>query len=416
MQQFRFSEEGLNQFMKKAITRVILINIIMFIGISLMPNMKKMPPSFNIPMLGFFALIMVGTSFFTFKKLKAQLKTFTLTITETEIIREQVNLPTIRHQFSEITEIQKTDKNDFIIKKQGLKDAIGISPYIDNYDDLEKRLGEIKPIKYVSQPFLVKFILPLLGVWMVAIYLLFTSVNPFIVLPLGILFLSVFIYGIIVARKNKNIDAKTKRLMYFALLPAIAIIAKMYMLVFLIPHQTPLSKNGLETEVSDSTDVKTSDDILLTEIEIFTKVQGESAKEYQNGLINGIDLDRLDTVIAFLHEPDALVLEYNEVTLEIDYPLDSTYVCTLKTTKKGFTRKELVEEISKRYHQIYKEEEATATIKTVPISKREDVLNRNQTNGKYGISRHDLSDLYLTTIDVYKTKDGRIVLRINVDS
>ena len=58
----------------------------------------------------------------------------------------------------------------------------------------------------------------------------------------------------------------------------------------------------------------------------------------------------------------------------------------------------------------------TQTIKTVPISKREDVLNRNQTNGKYGISRHDLSDLYLTTIDVYKTKDGRIVLRINVDS
>lgn len=49
-------------------------------------------------------------------------------------------------------------------------------------------------------------------------------------------------------------------------------------------------------------------------------------------------------------------------------------------SKKGFTRAQLINEISKRYYQLYDEEEKTATIKTVPMEQRK-IFNRNQTNG-----------------------------------
>ena len=55
-------------------------------------------------------------------------------------------------------------------------------------------------------------------------------------------------------------------------------------------------------------------------------------------------------------------------------------------------------------------------VKTIPPDKRGETLNRNQTDGKYAIWGHDLSDLYLMEIEVYKTKEGKIILRLNIES
>ena len=72
--------------------------------------------------------------------------------------------------------------------------------------------------------------------------------------------------------------------------------------------------------------------------------------------------------------------------------------------------------ISKKYNEVYAEEEKTANTKTIPIDKRTGLINRNETDGKYGIWGHDLSDLDLSGIEVYKTKDEKINIILLIES
>jgi len=59
---------------------------------------------------------------------------------------------------------------------------------------------------------------------------------------------------------------------------------------------------------------------------------------------------------------------------------------------------------------MYKEEERTATINTIPPNKRTLMFNRNETNGKYGLWGHDIAGMDLSGFSVYKTAKGEIVL------
>lgn len=82
----------------------------------------------------------------------------------------------------------------------------------------------------------------------------------------------------------------------------------------------------------------------------------------------------------------------------------------------GFSRKQLALLISEKYHQIYDEEEVGATTKTIPVNKRDNGINRNKTNGKYGIWGHDITDLDLGSIDVRKSPNGEIFLELDIES
>lgn len=73
-----------------------------------------------------------------------------------------------------------------------------------------------------------------------------------------------------------------------------------------------------------------------------------------------------------------------------------------------------MQEITKEYQKLYQDEEKSATIKTVPMKERK-MYNRNQTNGKYGIWGHDLADLALSSIQVYK-ENGNTILTLGIES
>ena len=126
-----------------------------------------------------------------------------------------------------------------------------------------------------------------------------------------------------------------------------------------------------------------------------------------------IELSRPD--IDHLVQKNEIVITENRVTIIIDYPLKNAYITEL-TSNKGFTRENLIIAIQKMYHDIYEEEEASATVKTIPAEKRTTMYNRNETNGKYGIWGHDISDLVLTSIWVYKNQSGKIFLSLQIDS
>lgn len=79
----------------------------------------------------------------------------------------------------------------------------------------------------------------------------------------------------------------------------------------------------------------------------------------------------------------------------LTYPFDVIVEVELK---KVNTIASMLWKISQAYKMIYEKEEKTSTIKT---EERGILLNRNATNGNYGIWGHDMGDLVFETIQFY---------------
>lgn len=152
--------------------------------------------------------------------------------------------------------------------------------------------------------------------------------------------------------------------------------------------------------------------ILISKIRFDVKT--DNLEDSKDGIIPSIRIDSPQVEIKSLIGKDEVVISEKELTVIVDYPLSSNYRFTL-ISKNGFTREQLINEISKHYYQLYDEEEKTATIKTVPMQQRK-VFNRNQTNGKYGIWGHDIGDLVLDEIHVYRNEIGKITLTLQLES
>lgn len=145
------------------------------------------------------------------------------------------------------------------------------------------------------------------------------------------------------------------------------------------------------------------------------KVKTNNKKDFEDGFIPWASIEKPKQDIPNLYNKDEIVINDTAIKIIIDYPLTNQYEFTL-TSSKGFTRQLLLLEISNNYYKLYDEEEKTATIKTVPIEKRTTIYNRNLTNGKYGIWGHDIADLVLDEILVYRTPGGQIILSLNIES
>ncbi|MCE3230016.1 MAG: hypothetical protein K0S32_4567 [Bacteroidetes bacterium] len=96
--------------------------------------------------------------------------------------------------------------------------------------------------------------------------------------------------------------------------------------------------------------------------------------------------------------------------LHIDYPLNVVITYNLWNKKNGLTRKDIIKLVSKKYHLIYNEENESL--------KSADKANQNFPNGmtKYGICCHDIADLDLGSVQVFRDKDRIIHLLLMVES
>lgn len=151
--------------------------------------------------------------------------------------------------------------------------------------------------------------------------------------------------------------------------------------------------------------------------EILFEVRTLDRELAPDGIIPWISIENADKEVANLIDKDEIVLKEQVVDVTIDYPLENVTAIELKSDKKsGFTRAELILKISAEYKRIYKEEEASAKEKTIPVEKREGLVNRNTTNGKYGIWGHDLGDLDLSEIIVHKRPRKKTRLELYIES
>ena len=151
-------------------------------------------------------------------------------------------------------------------------------------------------------------------------------------------------------------------------------------------------------------------------IDFKLKATGEDLKTFEDGFIPWISIDNPKAELKYLVDADKIILPFTTAKIIIDYPLNFPADFEISTTGQGFSRKQLILEISERYHEIYKLEESTATTKTIPLDKRKGLINRNQTDGKFGVWGHDISDLDLSQIEVHKNSLGQITLTLGVES
>lgn len=155
---------------------------------------------------------------------------------------------------------------------------------------------------------------------------------------------------------------------------------------------------------------------MIQTIDFKLTVTNEERKIFKDGFIPWVNIDSPKIDSNKLIDADKIILPYQTAKIYIDYPLNHPATFIIKTIEKGFTRRQLITEISKKYHEIYKLEESTANNKTTPVEQRQGLINRNETDGKYGIWGHDISDLDLSTIEVHKNSKGEITLILGIES
>ena len=130
-----------------------------------------------------------------------------------------------------------------------------------------------------------------------------------------------------------------------------------------------------------------------------------------------VHLDKPDEDLKRMRDRDQIVFTGTELTLILDYPLRDELRFTITASRpNGFTRAELAKKISEVYQRVYQEEAATTKVAVIPPNERKGLQNRNETNGKYGIWGHDLSDLVLHTVEISREPDGKAVASLGIDS
>ena len=98
-----------------------------------------------------------------------------------------------------------------------------------------------------------------------------------------------------------------------------------------------------------------------------------------------------------------------DVKVEFDYPLADSVMFDLVGP---VTRMQLTDFICQTYHRIYEEENSATNPSTIEERQQHGgLLNREQTNGPYGIWGHDIDDLWLEGI-IYHSEQALVTLSI----
>lgn len=146
------------------------------------------------------------------------LETYVLTIGDTEITRQQQNLPPLTIKHSDITVIMKKPNGSFFIKGKNRWTAIFIPAPIEKADELEILLNDIHPIttQHVDKATKLQVLLMLLPAICFAIIII--AKNKIMVGVAGSIGILLLVYSFYAVMKSKNVDNRSKRGAWWSLL------------------------------------------------------------------------------------------------------------------------------------------------------------------------------------------------------
>jgi len=160
-----------------------------------------------------------------FTRLRKMYESYELQISDNLIAREQLNTPTVSIFKKYVQEIVKRRKWGFTVRGAGAHDVIFIPKQIENYDELEAALDQIKPVSNKSQKSnlqLIQGILSLVGIGLM--YCVILVNNKIIVGVAAVLFVAITVWNFIQTQKSKNVQYRAKRFKWLSLIFAIALI------------------------------------------------------------------------------------------------------------------------------------------------------------------------------------------------
>lgn len=232
MQIFRIRPDGFKEIKKKLLIRAVPLMVITAafgVTISTINSNAKDTDVNVLPFVIPTVAIALGIGIYRgINRQKTLFDSYTLTITNNLISREQLNTPVISIYFSEIKEIVRHKNGSLTIKGKEATDLIGIPPQIDNYLQLETALQGIHPVTVQDRmPFLQKY-QSLTGLLTVGLMLCVYTVNNKIVVALtGTVLVALMIWSFIKIRGSKNVDSKTKKNVWLVLIVLASVIGIM---------------------------------------------------------------------------------------------------------------------------------------------------------------------------------------------
>jgi len=234
MQVFKINQDGFKEIRKGSLLRTIpLLLIVSIVGIAI-PYVNSGGEGFDLNvLLIIIPIVIISAGFGLYRGINRQKKlydSYTLTISNNLITREQINTPTVSIYFNEIKEIIKNKNGSFTIKGRDAGDLILIPKQVDNYPQLETTLVSIQPLTGKSnQSLLAKYpaLLALLTVGLM--FCVYTIKNKIVVAVTGTILIALMIWSLVKTQRNKNIDSKTKRSVWLILIVLASIITVMIM-------------------------------------------------------------------------------------------------------------------------------------------------------------------------------------------
>jgi hypothetical protein len=146
----------------------------------------------------------------------------------------------------------------------------------------------------------------------------------------------------------------------------------------------------------------------VTSIAIQSALDEGAIADGETEPFNWMDLRDVPENFSQLLNPGDVVLEAAEATLALTYPLDIAATRSIRPADgKAFTRGELVRLIDETYREVYRLETGSQSSPTPPIDERGTLINRPRSDGIFGIWGHDLDDLGISEIKVYRI-GGRV--------
>lgn len=234
MQQFTLRKDSFGEIKRKAVIRTVPVMLVasaagIFIGVS--SNTSAADNMNILPVVILIAAVSLAIGLYTgINRQRKLLESYILTIDNHLIKREQLNTPAISLYSNEITEISKSNNGTILIKGRNSSDVIVIPAQVENYNQLETLLQEIKPFTDATSAVSVlnkyQRVLSLISVGLMVCF--YISTNKMVIATTGIILIVLMGWSILKVRTNKNIDSKTKRTTLLSVFVLVCTIAMLF--------------------------------------------------------------------------------------------------------------------------------------------------------------------------------------------
>jgi hypothetical protein len=233
MKEFTTKPNSFEEIRKKLIVRMSIIFGFILIAVFVFHMMSSSESDEGTPatwpyIFGFLVVVMIYSLARGVKKQKVTFEGYTLKITEDSITREVLNIPTIVLHKKDVREIIKSAEGGFSIVGDSKISAIGVPAQINNYEELERILQEIKPIQVRISKLWAEYLqIPIVFLGIGSMFLCLLASNKIVVGVSGLAFIFLMVYSFTIIQMSKNVEKRTKRLSFMLFFPLITVIAAM---------------------------------------------------------------------------------------------------------------------------------------------------------------------------------------------